>query len=188
MTEEEREQHILMLRAQASRRFTLLWIGQISTILLTLLCSTTLILKGQSIQVVTVTGLAGLALSNIWPMLKQEQNEQIAAYHRSLIESKVEVAAERAKEVADKVDQIEKKTNGNLTKAVHEVAEEVKRAAHEPAPGQEAMPRTREELDRLMREFAKNFCDDMVMERIEEKLAEAFKRQKQLMKDLGNGI
>lgn len=188
MSDEERRSYLAQMRREANQRFRRLWITTTLIIVSTFVCCTVLILTHNSTQTITLTALGGVALSNLWPMLKKEQNDQIAEYHRSVIESKVDLAATKATEVAEKVSKIEEKTNGNLTKAVHEAAEEVKKAKSEPAPGQEAMPKTKEELETMMHQFATAFCDDMIMQKIEAKLDDAFKAQKQQMKDLGLNI
>jgi hypothetical protein len=179
MNDDEKKAYLIQLRREAAHRFKMLWISSLTTIIVTMLLCTVLVVTHNSAQTITLTAVGGLALSNLWPMLKREQNDRIAEYHRSIIEAKVDVAATKALEVADKVSSIEEKTNGNLTKAVHEVGKEIMNAKNSPAPGQEAMPKTKEELEQVMTSFAKRFCDDVVLANLEEKIKIAFEREKQ---------
>jgi hypothetical protein len=126
-----------------------------------------LILTKHSTDATMVTGFMALVLFNVYGFIRQEQATVEAERSRQVLHQKVDTAATKAEEAATKaqesakvIEKIEEKTNGNLERAINTAAERVKEAAHQPAPGHEAMPRTRQELAAMLRAFAEDICRD----------------------------
>jgi hypothetical protein len=138
--------------SKENKRFTLLVIAIVCIAVGTIICITAMSITGHGKDYILLTGVSGVLLAQLVIALRSEQNRT---------ESKIERAEikDAMRETKETVQGIEQKTNGNLTNAIRQVAQEVKAAAEESAPGQEAMPKTREELRRLLQEFADDMCN-----------------------------
>jgi hypothetical protein len=131
--------------SKANRRFLIVWLAITLVALGTIVGAVYLV--GHDKQGASVWTGGGAILTLLLGYVRAEMRAKDAETGRAMIEGKV--------------DEIERKTNGNLTRAIKHVAEEVRTAAHEPAPGQEQMPRTPEELQALLKTFARTMVDDL---------------------------
>ena len=134
--------------SKENRRFTGLLIGVVILATVTLSNITKMVDGGFSQYTVLITGFSSVVLLQLFGMMRTEQ---------------ARVAQQRAGgEIKAKVEELGEKKTGDITKAIHTAAVEVKKAVQEPAPGQEAMPRTREELQSLLKIFARTMTEDLV--------------------------
>ncbi len=130
--------------SKENRRFTILALSLVAIVIGTLSGVTKAVISDHASNAYVIGGVSAMVILQLLMMMKQEQ------------------AGKAMSGVADKVDELKKETNGNLTKAIAQVAEEVKTAKDEPAPGQEQMPRTPQELQSLIKLFVREMTDEVL--------------------------
>ena len=134
--------------SKENRRFTTLVIALVIVVLATINGVGRTIAADHAKDAYIVGGVSAVVILQFLGMIRAEQERREAKQSRN--------------EIADKVESIEKKTNGNLNTAIKTVAEEVKKAASMPAPGQEQMPRTPQELQSLIKLFLREMSEELI--------------------------
>lgn len=155
--------------SKENRRFTFSMIALIFVAALGINGVFKLLMSDHQAVTYIFTGFVMVIFLQVLQIAKQEQL-------RTTAKQSGEEAKRAREEITNKVEKIEEKTNGNLTKAIQQVAVEVKKAKYEPAPGQEQMPRTPEELQSLLKIFADGICNDYIKRTIQEVTPEAAKK------------
>jgi hypothetical protein len=129
-----------------------------------------------AIVVVAVFGLSKVATlaehdknsATVWGAITFITLQLLAILRGTMSDQK---ATEDRNIIGRKVEEIAEKTNGHLAKAINQVAAKVEHAAHQPAPGQERMPATPDELRDFVRKvandigpkLAESICDELAV-------------------------
>jgi hypothetical protein len=119
----------------------------------------------------TVWGVITFLVVQLLAVLRAVMSDVDAMKDREKIKTSVDNAATAAAIAAEKVEAVEKKTNGNLERAIAQVAEKVQEASNRPSPAQHAMPQDVESLRsfvedvgrKLAPKLAEEICDDIAV-------------------------
>ena len=141
--------------SKENRRFTILAIALVVVVMGTLSGVSKAVAGDHANNAYLISGVSAMVVLQLLSMMRQEQGRHETRETQQKIVDKVT-------EAKDTVDNLERKTNGNLTNAIQQVAEEVKKAKDEPAPGQEQMPRTPAELQSLIKMFVHEISEEAI--------------------------
>jgi low affinity Fe/Cu permease len=119
----------------------------------------------------TMWGAITFVLIQLLAILRAVMSDVDAMRDRQQIRGAVDTAASAASAAAAKAEEIEKKTNGNLERAIEKVAVKVKEANDRPSPAQQSMPQDPEALrafvedvgQKLAPKLAERICDDIAV-------------------------
>lgn len=147
--------------SKENRRFTVLAITLFLVVIATMNGVGKAIAGEHAKDAWLIAGVSGTVILQLLSMLRQEQAREEARTTRSKI-------VETGTQIVEKVGQLEEKTDGNIASTIKAVAQEVKKAKAEPAPGQEQMPRTPEELQSLIKLFVHEMRKDVLAKTVQE--------------------
>ena len=160
--------------SKENRRFTILAIALVVVVMGTLSGVTKAVVSDHASNAYVIGGVSAMVILQLLMMMKQEQTGKAMSG------------------MVDKVEELKKETNGNLTKAIKVAAQEVKTAKEEPAPGQEQMPRTPGELQALIKLFVREMSDEVIKRATQEAAVKATDlaarhTTKTVLEELGRG-
>lgn len=148
--------------SRENRRFSVLIFAGVLIVAFTIGGIIDLINKEHSNNVYMLTAFAALIIGQIFTMARTEQAAAEQRRQGLKADQSREVITQKVEEIKHTVEESDKKTNGNLTKAIETAATAVKEAVLTPAPGQEQMPRTPQELQSLLKVFSREICRSFV--------------------------
>lgn len=154
--------------SKENRRFTLIIITLLIVVVVTIQGVGKAIAGEHSSSVYMIGAVSAGVILQLLSMLRQEQAREEARATRAKI-------VETSTQIVDKVEKLEEKADGNMASTIKAVAQEVTKAKEQPAPGQEQMPRTPEELQGLIKLFVHEMKREVVEQAIHDLTAAATK-------------